>query len=1279
MIALAVAGAAQLRDLGGRVDRIFRENYTSVVAVERLNESLERIDSSFQFALAGQTAAARGQYEANWPSYQQAVRRARAHAKLPGEGEAVRQLTALTDRYRTQGDAFFAREIGDPQRGRAYFGRGGLLDVFKGIKSAADEIRRLNEDQMQRASGNAERTATLSVNGLASGLVLSLVLGAFLVWSTSRTIVAPVKALTRSALAVSRGNLDEGVTYTAEDELGELARAFNRMVAELRAAQEDKKARSEELRRAEENYRSIFEHAVEGAFQTTPGGHGRFITANQSLAAMLGYASPDELVNSVSDIGEQVYADPGQRSALAERLAREEVVRGFETTWVRKDGSTVPLSLNIRTVAGRAGADHVFYEGFATDVTARKQAEQEVNRLAHLHAVVAELSQRALRLDPAADIEKEVAERVAMTLDVDFVNVMQRLPDGAFLLRAGVGWKPGLVGKARVAGNGTQPDYTLRSDRAVISEDPAHETRFAPVAHLLGESAESSVSVVVTTREGAYGTLGAHSRRRRSFARDEVDFLRSVANVLGAVVERRRAERALSASEANLNRAQEIAHIGSWRFDIARNRFAWSEEMFRIFGVAPDRSLTYDEFLSAVHPDDRERVGRAWSAALGGAVYDIEHRIVVPDAAGADGSARPERVKWVRERAELAFDESGKPVEAVGTVQDVTERHTIEEQLRRSNRALRAVSSCDHALVRATDEFAYMGEVCRLIVEEAGYRLCWVGLAEHDPKKSVRPIAHAGFADGYLERLDISWGDTERGQGPTGTCIRESRVVVSTDIATDARFALWRDAALQRGYASSIAIPIGGDGGPIGALSIYAAEPGAFAETEVTLLTELTEDLSYGVAALRTRAERDRVLQQLRALNTELEIRVARRTADLEAAYEREANVGARIQQQLLLDEPPKDVPGLALAALTVPSQRIAGDFYGFFRHEEQDCLDLFVADVMGKGVPAALLGAATKNQFPVALFHLLDTAPGRALPEPHDIVTFADAQVAHQLIDIETFVTLCYTRIDTAKRRLDVVDCGHTGVLHQRGARTEVLHGDNLPLGIREGEIYGQFSVPIESGDVLVYYSDGVTEARNAGGEMFGIARLSDCLRENEARDPVAIVRAIRDTVVAFSGSRTLADDLTCVVAKLAPYDAPLSRAVTTIASTLGELHRARQFVARFCATLPGGPLPEDAAASLVLAVNEAASNIMKHAYQGRADQRIDIMADGFADRVEVSLRYLGLPFDRSEIPPPALDGSRESGFGVFLIEKSVDAVRYFTDDLRRSGIRLVKRRKRT
>jgi PAS domain S-box-containing protein len=194
-----------------------------------------------------------------------------------------------------------------------------------------------------------------------------------------------------------------------------------------------------------------------------------------------------------------------------------------------------------------------------------------------------------------------------------------------------------------------------------------------------------------------------------------------------------------------------------------------------------------------------------------------------------------------------------------------------KESLSRVNRALKTFSGCNQALIRATDELQLMKDICRTIVEVGGYRLAWVGIAEHDDWKTVCPVAQWGDNDGYLTTLNRSWADTDRGRGPTGTAIRTGTTRVVQNIQFDPTWAIWREEGIKHGFAASISLPLISDDRPLGALVIFAAEKRAFGKEEVKLLEELADDLSFGIAMLRMNAERKKVEKERKLLASVIE------------------------------------------------------------------------------------------------------------------------------------------------------------------------------------------------------------------------------------------------------------------------------------------------------------------------------------------------------------------------------------------------------------------------
>ncbi len=182
---------------------------------------------------------------------------------------------------------------------------------------------------------------------------------------------------------------------------------------------------------------------------------------------------------------------------------------------------------------------------------------------------------------------------------------------------------------------------------------------------------------------------------------------------------------------------------------------------------------------------------------------------------------------------------------------DISETKKAQEELLRLNRILDAQSKSSQAMMHSRNEQEYLNEICKIIIEDCGHAMVWVGYAQNDTQKSVKPVAHFGFDKGYIDQMNITWDDSENGNGPTGTAIKTGKPSICENMLTDPRFSPWKEAALKRGYASSVVLPLKSEGRAFGAITIYSKEPDSFTDSEIELLTELADDLAYGIMFIR--------------------------------------------------------------------------------------------------------------------------------------------------------------------------------------------------------------------------------------------------------------------------------------------------------------------------------------------------------------------------------------------------------------------------------------------
>ncbi len=361
----------------------------------------------------------------------------------------------------------------------------------------------------------------------------------------------------------------------------------------------------------------------------------------------------------------------------------------------------------------------------------------------------------------------------------------------------------------------------------------------------------------------------------------------------------------------------------------------------RITGYSVNEFHKDPNFLSTIiHPEDHDVVCRHLEESLeSDQVLHVDFRIIT----------RSGEERWLSHFCQPVYGKDQSYLGRRASNRDITKRKQLEEELQSANRSLKMLSACNHALIHAENEANLLDSICRIIVEEGGYKLAWVGLKEKDQKKTVSPMAQAGYEEGYLESLHITWADRERGRGPTGRAIRSGEPSIAQDILNDPSFAPWRAEALKRGFASSVALPLTSRGETFGALNIYATEPDAFAPGEVHLLGELAGDLSFGIIALRARVEQENAEAALRRAHGELEQRVKERTRELVEANERLKNeIDERKRLERILTQKEKlETLGAIAGEVAHEIRNPLVSIGGFARRLQQKFPDLIESEII--------------------------------------------------------------------------------------------------------------------------------------------------------------------------------------------------------------------------------------------------------------------------------------------------------------------------------------------
>jgi PAS domain S-box-containing protein len=382
--------------------------------------------------------------------------------------------------------------------------------------------------------------------------------------------------------------------------------------------------------------------------------------------------------------------------AANQRLITDGEPVSLDYRMIARDGRVVWIHEETDVVRDEEGRP-LFAQGVLLDVTEAKRADEAQRTHLRQLAAIAELSQMAVAGDSLQAVMDRAVELIARILGVPCVGLFEVSDGPGLVLRAGIGWRNDVAGRAVLLG----PEaLTSLPDRPVPNAELASVPAAGPLVRLLADHGLAGGITVAIRGRRPLGILGAYVGADGALPAPAGDLLGSVAGVLAQAIERDEADRAVRERERRLAEAQAIAHLGSWEWDPRSDRGAWSEEVFRIFGLDPAAGpLTYAEYLRMIHEEDRERVDRAIRAALAnGGAYEVDYRI-----RRSDGTER-----ILLERGRVDAVEAGEAAHVAGTVLDVTELRRTEQELERTVERLRRTDAERRRLighlVRAREE-----------------------------------------------------------------------------------------------------------------------------------------------------------------------------------------------------------------------------------------------------------------------------------------------------------------------------------------------------------------------------------------------------------------------------------------------------------------------------------------------------------------------------------------------------------------------------------------------
>ncbi|HBC47651.1 MAG TPA: hypothetical protein DCZ43_11435 [candidate division Zixibacteria bacterium] len=353
----------------------------------------------------------------------------------------------------------------------------------------------------------------------------------------------------------------------------------------------------------------------------------------------------------------------------------------------------------------------------------------------------------------------------------------------------------------------------------------------------------------------------------------------------------------------------------------------------------------------------------------------------------------------------------------------------------------------------------------------------------------IHDIVSRGIPEGMRDSLPMRVG-----QGVTGRVVQTGQAVIVSDVTQNSDYI-----ACRLETRSELAVPLKSGDNIIGAFNIESDKPGAYKEHDLELLNAFASLAAISIERTRLYNER------MTAKKLDAELAIAR-----------------RIQTTFLPSKDPQ-IPGFDVSGINISSAAVGGDYYDFIPIVDNQ-IGVAIGDVSGKGVPASLIMAAFRASLKAEIRN--NFAIRTILQKVNNLL--------FESVERDNYVTAVYSVLDSKNRVLTFSNAGHNPpILRRAGGKIEYLTEGGLALGTFQNSTYEERPIYLVSGDMLLFYTDGVTEAKNCDDEEFGVTRLLTCIEESKDRSAKEIIEFVVNSTKKYTACQTETDDLTLVVIK--------------------------------------------------------------------------------------------------------------------------------------------------